>query len=91
MARYTGPKSKVARRFREAIFGKDKALEKERKFGQLTRETTGDLFTEGRIKDTGKARKTSVEIEDTEQAIRGVKNLLNSDLNDLHIKTIIIF
>lgn len=28
MARYTGPKSKVARRFREAIFGKDKALEK---------------------------------------------------------------
>mgnify|MGYP000669174308 FL=1 len=28
MARYTGPKSKVARRFREPIFGKDKALEK---------------------------------------------------------------
>jgi len=28
MARYTGPKSKVARRFREAIFGRDKALEK---------------------------------------------------------------
>ena len=28
MARYTGPKSKIARRFREAIFGKDKALEK---------------------------------------------------------------
>ncbi|MES2616390.1 MAG: 30S ribosomal protein S4 [Bacteroidota bacterium] len=28
MARYTGPKSKIARRFREAIFGPDKALEK---------------------------------------------------------------
>lgn len=28
MARYTGPKSKVARRFKEAIFGRDKALEK---------------------------------------------------------------
>lgn len=29
MARYRGPKSKVARRFREPIFGRDKALEKE--------------------------------------------------------------
>ncbi len=28
MARYTGPKSKIARRFREAIFGPDKALDK---------------------------------------------------------------
>ncbi len=28
MARYIGPKSKVSRRFREAIFGKDKALER---------------------------------------------------------------
>ena len=28
MARYTGPKSKVSRRFREAIFGRDKALER---------------------------------------------------------------
>jgi small subunit ribosomal protein S4 len=28
MARYTGPKSKVARRFKDAIFGKDKALER---------------------------------------------------------------
>lgn len=28
MARYRGPKSKVARRFREAIFGPDKALER---------------------------------------------------------------
>ena len=28
MARYRGPKSKVARRFREPIFGRDKALEK---------------------------------------------------------------
>lgn len=28
MARYRGPKTKVARRFREAIFGADKALEK---------------------------------------------------------------
>jgi len=28
MARYTGPKTKIARRFSEAIFGPDKALEK---------------------------------------------------------------
>lgn len=28
MARYTGPKSKIARRFREPIFGADKALER---------------------------------------------------------------
>src|SRR5690606_41723699 len=28
MARYTGPKSKIARRFRDPIFGADKALEK---------------------------------------------------------------
>lgn len=28
MARYTGPKSKVARRFRDPIFGEDKALER---------------------------------------------------------------
>ncbi|KAF1855904.1 hypothetical protein Lal_00002558 [Lupinus albus] len=28
MARYTGPKSKIARRFREPIFGPDKALER---------------------------------------------------------------
>ena len=28
MARYTGPKSKIARRFKEPIFGPDKALDK---------------------------------------------------------------
>lgn len=28
MARYTGPKSKIARKFREAIFGPDKALDR---------------------------------------------------------------
>ena len=28
MARYRGPKSKIARRFREPIFGPDKAVEK---------------------------------------------------------------
>jgi len=28
MARYTGPKSKIARRFKEAIFGPDKALQR---------------------------------------------------------------
>jgi len=28
MARYTGPKTKIARRFKEAIFGPDKAMEK---------------------------------------------------------------
>ena len=28
MARYTGPKSKIARRFRDPIFGPDKALDR---------------------------------------------------------------
>ena len=28
MARYKGPKSKIARKFREPLFGPDKALEK---------------------------------------------------------------
>ena len=28
MARYTGPKSKIARKFGEPIFGEDKSLEK---------------------------------------------------------------
>jgi len=28
MARYTGPKTKVARRFKEPIFGPDKILQK---------------------------------------------------------------
>ena len=28
MARYTGPKSKIARKFKEAIFGPDKALQR---------------------------------------------------------------
>ena len=28
MARYTGPKSRIARKFREPIFGPDKAFEK---------------------------------------------------------------
>ena len=31
MARYRGPKSKIARRFNEAIFGPDKALDKKYK------------------------------------------------------------
>ena len=31
MARYTGPKSKIARKFREPIYGPDKALEKKKK------------------------------------------------------------
>ena len=33
MARYTGPKSKIARRFRDPIFGPDKSLER-RNYGQ---------------------------------------------------------
>ena len=30
MARYIGPKSKISRKFGEAIFGADKVLEKEK-------------------------------------------------------------
>ena len=60
---------------------KDKALQKDRTFGKMTRESTGDLFTEGRIKDTGKARKTDVEVDDVEKAVRGVATILNTDLS----------
>jgi hypothetical protein len=60
---------------------KDKALQKDRKFGELKRETSGDLFTESRKKDTGKARKTDVEIDDAEKAVRGVSTILNTDLS----------
>ena len=30
MARYTGPKTKIARKFGEAIFGEDKSFEKKK-------------------------------------------------------------
>ena len=39
MARYTGPKSRIARRFGEAIFGPDKVLSK-RNFPPVNMETT---------------------------------------------------
>ena len=39
MARYTGPKTKIARRFGEAIFGADKSLEKKKLSVQVNTET----------------------------------------------------
>ena len=36
MARYTGPKTKIARRFGEAIFGEDKSFEKRNPRGKPT-------------------------------------------------------
>ena len=42
MARYTGPKTKIARKFGEAIFGEDKSFEKEIILQDNT-ETTEDV------------------------------------------------
>jgi hypothetical protein len=53
---------------------------KQREFGKLTRESTGDLFTEGRIKDTGKARKTEGEVDDVTKTARLLDKVLDSDL-----------
>jgi hypothetical protein len=53
---------------------------KEREFGKLTRETTGDLFTEGRIKDTGKGRKTEGATTDIEKTARLLDRVFDADL-----------
>lgn len=53
---------------------------KEREFGKLTRETTGDLFTEGRLKDTGKGRKTEGTSTDIEQTARLLDRVFDADL-----------
>jgi len=38
MARYTGPQTKIARKFGEAIFGEDKAFEKKKLPSWTTRD-----------------------------------------------------
>lgn len=38
MARYRGPKAKIARRFKEPIFGPSKALEKKKLWTWTTRQ-----------------------------------------------------
>jgi len=53
---------------------------KEREFGKLTRETTGDLFTEGRIKDTGRGRKTEGTATDIEETARLLDKVFDADL-----------
>ena len=53
---------------------------KEREFGKLTRETTSDLFTEGRIKDTGRGRKTEGTATDIEETARLLDKVLDADL-----------
>lgn len=58
----------------------DTYSEKQREFGKLTRESTGDLFGEGRIKDTGKARKTEVEADEVTQTARLLDKVYNTDL-----------
>jgi hypothetical protein len=58
----------------------DQYTNKEREFGKLTRETTGDLFTEGRLQDTGKARKTEGTATDIEQTARLLDKVLDADL-----------
>ena len=58
----------------------DQYTNKERTFGKLTRETTGDLFTEGRMQDTGKARKSEGTATDIEQTARLLDKVLDADL-----------
>ena len=58
----------------------DEFVAKDRTFGKLTRETTGDLFTEGRLQDTGKARKTEGTATDIEQTARLLDKVLDADL-----------
>ena len=43
MARYIGPKSKIARKFGEAIFGADKAFEKRTILPANTETTEGEV------------------------------------------------
>ena len=38
MARYTGPKTKIARKFGEPIFGEDKSFEKKKLSSRPTRQ-----------------------------------------------------
>jgi hypothetical protein len=59
---------------------KGKYTEKQVKRGALRRESTGDLFTEGRIQDTGKPRKTVKELTDVEEAGNALEKTLNADL-----------
>jgi hypothetical protein len=58
----------------------DQYTVKEREFGKLTPETTGDLFGEGRKQDTGKARKTEGAATDIEETARLLDKVLDADL-----------
>jgi hypothetical protein len=58
----------------------DQYTAKEREFGKLTPETTGDLFGEGRKQDTGKARKTEGMATDVEETARLLDKVLDADL-----------
>ena len=58
----------------------DEFVAKDRTFGKLTRETTGDLFEQGRLQDTGKARKTEGAATDIEQTARLLDKVLDADL-----------
>ena len=58
----------------------DEFVAKDRTFGKLTRETTGDLFEQGRLQDTGKARKTEGTATDIEQTARLLDKVLDADL-----------
>ena len=49
MARYTGPKSKIARKFKEPIFGPDKALEKKNYPADLIDQACGEAYRIGRF------------------------------------------
>ena len=58
MARYTGPKTKIARKFGEAIFGEDKVLQKKNyppgQHGQNRRRKTSEYATQLREKQKAK-------------------------------------
>ena len=65
MARYTGPKSKIARKFGEAIFGEDKVLSK-KNYTNVDAEMNamGDEYIKVRKSEYNELKARVAELED---------------------------
>lgn len=75
MARYTGPKSRIARKFREPIFGPDKALEKKNYPPGM----------HGQSKKRGKQSEYSVQLQE-KQKVKYTYGLLEKQFSNLFKK-----
>ena len=75
MARYTGPKSRIARKFREPIFGLDKALEKKNYPPGM----------HGQSKKRGKQSEYSVQLQE-KQKVKYTYGLLEKQFSNLFKK-----